>query len=295
MSWIGPHTALLVLLVALHLGCRTQDDGAAPPHQPGSSQAISADDFPVRIQQALEGDMEGRWERVLWVGVYIGERMSMDLSPLPKLAEPIPPDLRSHFYDGVAHGLDWPSHDMPACAQAIQQVPPAMQRSMWQGPIQHLVRRYDGDPDEVMPRLAEVPPAWRDEIQNGVRIGMMRCYKHRLAEAVPVILRYPVGYQGELFEEWGWWIGEQLGPDGPRARQLIELVPDDLRASACHGFVRGVDMGGDLEGHLALFEQLDPAYRESYLRALEWKIDHWYRQDPEKRQAAKAAIRPRGG
>ncbi len=286
-----PLSSLAFLVVALLLSCETADPGGDGHGKEPRPATISNADAQAKIQQALAGDIEGRWERVLWVGIDIGERMSMDLSQLSQLAQPIPPELRSHFYDGVAHGLDWPSDDMAACVEAIHQVPPDMQHTMWQGPIQHLVMRFDGDPDQVLPRLNDVPAAWRDEIQNGVRIGLMRCYKNRLPEAVPVILRYPPGFQRELFEEWGWWIGELLGPDGARARALIDEVPEDLRHSAYHGFVRGVDMGGDVEGHLALFDQLDPAYRKSYLGALEWKIDHWYRQDPEKRQAALEAIR----
>jgi len=291
MTWTRSPSSLLFILVAMHLGCDAADAPVARDIGHGPSASADAATPEAKIQRALVGDVEGQWERVLWVGIAIGEGMGMDLSQLSELAEPIPPDLRTHFYDGVAHGLDWPSDDMAACVAAIQQVPAQMQRSMWQGPIQHLVMRFDGDPDQVMPRLDAVPLAWRIEVQNGVRIGLMRVYKHRLPDAVPVILRYPTSYQAELFEEWGWWIGERIGPDASRARALIDEVPEDLRGSAYHGFVRGVDLRGDLQGHLTLFESLDPAYRESYLGALEWKIEHWYRLEPEKRQAALLAIR----
>lgn len=195
---------------------------------------------------------------------------------LLEAARKVPRYYRPDFYDGAAHGIPWPVDDLDECLDAIESTVPEQYRSyLYHGPILRLVRTYNGNPAEVLPRLQDVPEPMQAHIPNGLRIGLLLEYVPRWQEAIAVALQYPEEYQATIFEEFGWWMGEELGRDISKASELLAQLPERLRDDTCRGYIRGLDLSDDRETYRDIINALDPSCRDAARQALERKLQAW--------------------
>jgi len=232
------------------------------------------------IRRALNYSGPDKWERFLLAGIDAGRAVGMDLEELTRISLTIPEKYRLPFFDGAAHGIDWPSEDMESCLAAIKKfIPTRYQPDLFHGPIIDLVREEGGDPERVMPLLVTLPREMQPQLSNGLRIGLLLVYRERLEEAVPVILRYPPEFRHHIFEEFGWWMGQTRGADTAAVAELAEKVPEVYREGTYHGYIRGLRLGERVEDYEKVITALDPAYRDSCYWALIDKMRGWYGEE----------------
>jgi len=238
-----------------------------------------------KIERALNYSGPNRWERILRAGIEAGRMANMDLETLARISRTIPEGYRGVFFDGAAHGIDWPSEDMHSCLAAIKEFIPERYRSeLYSGPILHLVREERGDPERVMARLSNLPPEMKRYLSNGLRIGLLLTYRERLEDAIPVILRYPAEYHHHIFEEFGWWMGQNLGDDTGAVTELADKVPETYRGEVYAGYIRGLDLSDRVKQYQQVVLELDPAYRDICARTLVTKIATLYGPDRRSKQ-----------
>jgi len=241
------------------------------------------EDLQALLDGELRSDAPFRWERILRAAVKVGEATGMDLPRLVRLSHQIPSELRPHYFEGVAHGIRWPYDHMKACAEAIDRAVPRQYREyIYYGPIQYMTRQLHGDPKQVMPRLKDLPPQMKPHIKNGLRIGLLLHYNEDLREAVQVILQYPPEYHEDMFEEHGWWMGQNLVDDVKQVEAIIDLVPEKLKAESYHGYIRGLDPSDDPQMERRIIAKVNPRFKKICLAALKEK----YHGPPDKDKSA---------
>lgn len=224
------------------------------------------------LTRELQSDAPFRWERLLRAAVKVGEVVGMDLPRLVRLSKVLPQDLLVHYYEGAAHGIPWPYEDMKACATAIDQsIPEPYRQYIYYGPIQLMTRQLGGDPKEVLPRLKDLPQQMRSHIKNGLRIGLLLHYNEELEQAVKVILQYPAVYHEDMFEEHGWWMGQNFGDDVERVESIIDLVPQKYKPESYHGYIRGLDPSDDPDLEQRVISRINPRFKKICLAALKEK------------------------
>ena len=232
------------------------------------------------IRRALNYSGPDKWERFLLAGIDAGGAVGMDLEELTRISLTIPEKYRLPFFDGAAHGIDWPSEDMGSCLAAIKKfIPTRYQSDLFHGPIIDLVREKGGDPARVIPRLMTLPREMEPHLSNGLRIGLLLAYRERLEEAIPVILRYPAEFQHHIFEEFGWWMGQNMGADRAAVSELAGKVPRIYRDDTYHGYIRGLRFGEKVEVYEKLIDDLDQTYRDSCYWALIDKMKGWFGEE----------------
>lgn len=233
-------------------------------------------DVERRLRSAVDYEGPDKPDRIVRAAVEVGWAVGMDLPRLVKIARRVPEYYRADFYDGAAHGVPWPADHLPACYRAIDEaIPASYRRYLYHGPILRLARRHGGNPEAVLPRLADLPARARAHVPNGLRIGVLLACLPDWKGAVAAIAGYPLEYRATMFEELGWWMGEDLKADMRRVRGLLAQVPDAFRAEASQGYIRGLNLSDDRAAYESAIAQLDPECRPAAEAALDRKFAAW--------------------
>lgn len=227
----------------------------------------------------------GDWNDVFLAGMETGKRLGMDLRAIRKVADRLPEPKRETFYDGAAHGIQWPFQDLGLCLTAIERdVPPEYREVVSFGPIQTMAQDPRFDAARINNWLAAMPEEIKRHGPKGVSVGIMRRFKHNPEEAVLLILGLSGPYHHECFEELGWWLGHNEGRRLARVESVILKIPERHRAAAWHGYIRGVDVNEDVAAVEILISRIDTQYIDEAYGALGWKIMQWSFGDPLRAQ-----------
>lgn len=230
----------------------------------------------VLLSDAASYDGPNKPDRIVRASVKIGEAVGMDLDRLVRISRRVPEYYRPDFYDGAAHGIPWPVDDLQDCFDSIEaSVPGKYRRYLYHGPIVRLVRVHGGDPAEVLPRLDELPAPMRSHVPNGLRIGVMLEHLPHWEKAIATIVEYPEEYRATMFEEFGWWMGEDLKEDTVWVLDLLSQVPEKFRDDACKGYIRGLNLLDDRAAYDNVIDSLGTAYRDAATEALASKFRAW--------------------
>lgn len=205
-----------------------------------------------RLQTAGPADSDSAgWEEAFTTGERLGAR-SLEEAVLG--ASLVPAEHARAYWDGVGHGLSAVS-DLDAFSLALRtSVPPEHHPALWRGAMRAAAQRHAEDPRLALAEAQRIHARAggpREDLEDGVRIGLQRALGYDLPYALDVAATYPRDLHPALYEELGWRLGDEvpldiLGLERP-LRRALGHVPGDNHCAFVHGVLRGVAMRGPEE------------------------------------------------
>ncbi len=244
------------------------------------------------LAKAAANESDEKWEMILCASIEVGERLGMDLNALVHLSEVIPEVYRSHYYNGAAHGIPWPFQDLQGCYRAIDQsIPSQYRKGMYFGPIQWMVEELEGDPEKILPMLKDVPERAQFAIVNGIRIGLLLLFQKKPEDAIPYALSYPKRFHDEIFEELGWWVGQNDGDKVEKFQSIVEKIPKANWPALYHGYIRGLRLGTSISVYEEIIARFPSEFQKVCYESLFDRVVVWFGPDKNNIMEAMNTIR----
>ncbi len=284
---------LLIFVSVFLTNCYVEDDVNETESRNASRESANEQETVVQTINAETLDASRQnWFNVFFTGENVGRYYNLDFVVISKIARAIPEPFRSQFYDGVAHGVNWPFEDLPKCRRLLQNyVNPRYSEMMYFGPIQSMAKAYGDSAGKITEYVKRLPPDFQPYAAKGISIGLMRYYKLDLSQAIPLILQLDESLRAACFEELGWWLGERHQADLATINTIIAQIPEKYHGEIYHGYIRGVEIIDETAPYEDVIARIDPAYHKICYQALGWKILNWNWVDPDNIELALKNIR----